>query len=47
MTVLVRYDLGISLKILSSLKETGHAFYNIRKKEAGLLKNSKGEKKRY
>lgn len=27
MTVLVRYDLAISLKILPSLKETGHAYY--------------------
>lgn len=44
MTVLVRYDLAISLKILSSLKEMEDTHYNIRKEEAGLLRNSERKK---
>lgn len=44
MTVLVRYDLAISLKLLTSLKETEHTHYNIRKEEAGLLRISERKK---
>ena len=43
-SILIRYDLLVSPKILSSLQGMGHVHYDIRKEEAGLLRNSEEKK---
>lgn len=43
-SILIRYDLLVSPKILSSLQGMGHVHYDIRKEEAGLLRNPEEKK---